>query len=260
MKNARFYSSKPYKVAVIHGGPGAPGEMAPVARELASLTGVLEPLQTKNSFEGQVQELHDVLKEYGELPITLIGWSWGAILSYITAARFPALVKKMILIGTPPLEANNASDTSHEWLNRLTDEERIEVFSLEKFIWDGAEEDKSSPMGRLFRLIAKAESYDPLPYKDEVLEYQLDINISVGLELRKQLASGELPELGRQIACPVVAIHGDFDTRPAAGVREPLSRVLKDFKFILLEKCGHEPWREKFARDEFFKVLRREIS
>ncbi len=46
MKNLRKYGEAPFKVAVIHGGPGAPGEMAPVARELSSVSGVLEPLQT----------------------------------------------------------------------------------------------------------------------------------------------------------------------------------------------------------------------
>ncbi len=74
MKNLRIYGSKPFNVAVIHGGPGAPGEMAPVARELSSASGVLEPLQTATSLKGQVQELHTVLKEYGDLPVILIGW------------------------------------------------------------------------------------------------------------------------------------------------------------------------------------------
>ena len=60
MKNLRKYGHSPYTVAVVHGGPGAPGEMAPVARELSSITGVLEPLQTKYSLEGQVQELREV--------------------------------------------------------------------------------------------------------------------------------------------------------------------------------------------------------
>jgi len=41
MKNLRKYGHKPFVVAVIHGGPGAPGEIAPVARELSSIRGVL---------------------------------------------------------------------------------------------------------------------------------------------------------------------------------------------------------------------------
>ena len=57
--------------------------MAPVARELASDMGVLEPLQTANSVDGQVEELKNVLEKYGNPPLILIGFSWGAWLSYI---------------------------------------------------------------------------------------------------------------------------------------------------------------------------------
>ncbi len=45
MNNLRKYGKTPFSVAVIHGGLGAGGEMAPVARELASDCGVLEPIQ-----------------------------------------------------------------------------------------------------------------------------------------------------------------------------------------------------------------------
>ena len=53
MKNLRKYGNAPFNVAVIHGGPGASGEMAPVARKLSSNWGVLEPLQTEASLDGQ---------------------------------------------------------------------------------------------------------------------------------------------------------------------------------------------------------------
>lgn len=52
MKNLRTYGNPPFSIVVIHGGPGAPGEMAPIARELSALEGVLEPLQTAVTLEG----------------------------------------------------------------------------------------------------------------------------------------------------------------------------------------------------------------
>jgi pimeloyl-ACP methyl ester carboxylesterase len=58
----------------------------------------------------------------------------------------------------------------------------------------------------------------------------------------------------------VVAIHGDYDPHPAEGVREPLSRVLSDFRFVTLEKCGHLPWIERHAKEPFYDLLRREIA
>lgn len=72
--------------------------------------------------------------------------------------------------------------------------------------------------------------------------------------------SGQLLEIACKIRCPVVAIHGDYDPHPAAGVREPLAKVVQDFRFVLLEKCGHKPWAEREARDEFYGVLERELG
>ena len=100
MENLRIYGIKPFNVAVIHGGPGAPGEMSPVAREISCIGGILEPLQTVSTVEGQVEELKIILENCGNPPLILIGYSWGAWLSYIMAANHPLLVKKLILISS----------------------------------------------------------------------------------------------------------------------------------------------------------------
>jgi pimeloyl-ACP methyl ester carboxylesterase len=260
MKNFRKYGEKPYTVAVIHGGPGAPGEMAPVARELSSFTGVLEPLQTKSTFEGQVQELHDVLEKNADLPVILIGHSWGAFLSFIVAARYPAMVKKLILVGSGPFEEKYADNIVPDRLNRLNEADRIEAINLIEIINNPATPDKDKSMARFGELFAKADTYAPLPYKSEALEISEEINRKVWAEAKKLRVSGELLKLGKKIKCHVVAIHGDYDPHLAEGVSEPLSRVLKDFKLILLEKCGHEPWIEKYARDKFFEVLKNELE
>ena len=263
MRNVRFYGNRPYTVAVIHGGPGAPGEMAPVARELAPLMGVLEPLQTKNSLEGQVRELHDVLAGRAELPVILIGFSWGAWLSFIVAARYPEMVKKLILLASGPFEEKYASSIFGERLNRLTEQERIEIFNLIDIIGGSAPGDKDKSLTRFGELCAKADTYAALTPEEEEpepLAVSEEINHRVWAEAEKLRISGELLELGKKIRCPVVAIHGEYDPHPAEGVRGPLSRVLEDFKFILLEKCGHEPWREKYAREEFFQILRNELE
>ena len=57
---------------------------------------------------------------------------------------------------------------------------------------------------------------------------------------------------GNNIKCPVIAIHGDYDPHPYEGVKKPLARVINDFNFILLEKCGHTPWKEKEVRKKFY--------
>ncbi|MFZ3387008.1 MAG: alpha/beta hydrolase, partial [Candidatus Hydromicrobium sp.] len=130
MKNLRKYGKSPFNVAVIHGGPGAPGEMAPVARKLSIGWSVLEPLQTAASLEGQVQELYDVLKKNGILPITLISWSWGAMLSFIFTARCPSMVKKLILVGSGPFEKKYAAEIMKTRLSRLNEKEKTEILAI----------------------------------------------------------------------------------------------------------------------------------
>ena len=61
----RTYGPSPCRAAVLHGGPGAIGSAAGLARGLAESCGVLEPLQSKYSVTEQVEELHRQLTAYG---------------------------------------------------------------------------------------------------------------------------------------------------------------------------------------------------
>jgi len=260
MVNLRKYGNKPFPVAVIHGGPGAAGEMAPVARELFSIMGVLEPLQTAATLEGQVRELKAVLEKHAALPVTLIGFSWGALLSYIFTARYPSLVKKLILIGSVPYEGKYALNITQTRLSRLSEAEREQALSLVVTLDDPSVADKNTPLAWLGKLLSRADSYDPLPHDDETLECRYDIFRGVWEQASELRSSGKLLKLGKKIRCPVVAIHGDYDPHPAEGVVEPLSRILQDFRFILLEKCGHRPWLERSARDRFNNILKQEVQ
>ena len=259
MLNLRKYGNQPFRVAVIHGGPGAPGEMAPVARELSSVMGVLEPLQTATTLEGQVRELKAVLEKHAALPVILVGFSWGALLSFIFTARHPSFVNKLVLIGSAPYEEKYALNITQTRLSRLTEQERERALSLMVTLDDPAGADKNTPLAQLGELLSRADSYDPLPHDDEILECRYDVFQGVWGQASELRSSGKLLELGKRIKCPVVAIHGDYDPHPSAGVVEPLSRTLKDFRLILLEKCGHRPWLERNARDRFYNILKEEV-
>jgi len=259
MKNLRKYGDSPFNLAVIHGGPGAPGEMAPVARELSAFRGVLEPLQTAVTLDGQVRELREILEKHGNLPVTLIGFSWGAILSFIFTAQHPQLVKKLILIGSGPYEEKYAANITKTRINRLGKKDRENFLRLAETLNDPSAKNKNEALCSFGKLISKADTYDPLPYKDELLECSYESFKGVWEEASELRSCGKLLELGKEICCPVVAIHGDYDPHPFEGVKEPLFRVLKDFRFILLEKCGHMPWIEREAKERFYSLLRNEI-
>lgn len=259
MENLRKYGTNPFSITVIHGGPGAPGEVAPVARELSSVFGVLEPFQTAKTINGQVKELTDVLQKSGHLPVTLIGWSWGAWLSFIFAAKYPLFVKKIIFIGSGAFEEKYAENIMKVRLSRLTKDERAKVFRLNKKLEDSNNIHKNIHMTRLGEIFFKTDSYDPISHKSEIIECQYDIYQKIWEQATRLRSGGKLLEFGKKINCPVVAIHGDYDPHLYQGVKNPLSNVLKDFKFKLLKKCGHYPWFERYARDEFFNILKNEI-
>ncbi len=259
MINIRKYGKAPFDVAVIHGGPGAPGEMEPVARELSSDFGVLEPIQTAASLEGQLHELRAVLDRNGNLPLTMIGWSWGAWLSFIFSAQFPSMVKKLIIVGSGPFEEKYAANIMKTRLSRLTEKDRAEVQSIMRTINDPSIKDKDSLLHRFGKILTKADTYDPLTLDTDVIETQFDIHQSVWKEAVEFRKSRDLLRLGEKIQCPVVAIHGDFDPHPHEGVKIPLSQTLREFRFILLSNCGHYPWLERDARNRFYRILRAEL-
>lgn len=254
MDNLRTYGHPPFSVAVLHGGPGVSGEMAPVAQELSGRWGVLEPLQTKETVEGQIEELKLVLEEMASPPALLVGYSWGAWLGFLLAARHPSLVKKLILVSSGPFEEKYAPQILKTRLQRLSKKERDDV----KFLMARPEDPLA--FGLLGELLAKADFYDPLPMRPEGLELSPEIYKNVWKEAAELRKSGKLLKAAKSIQCPVAAIHGDHDPHPAEGVQKPLAKVLKDFRFIMLEQCGHTPWMEKRAREGFFSALQQELG
>jgi len=260
MKPVRMWGHGPYSVAVIHGGPGAPGEMAPVARELSMVTGILEPFQTEMTLDLQVQELKLVLEMGARVPVTLVGFSWGAFLSWMTAARYPYLVRKLILVSSAPFEESYAGAITRTRLDRLEPAERAEAMDLIQKIDDPAGEKKDQILARLGKLLSHADAYDPVPSEEEAFSVQYDVFRGVWDEACELRRKGVLLQMAHAIRCPVVAIHGDHDPHPAEGVNEPLSRECPDFRFILLEKCGHRPWIERNASEAFYEALIREIK
>jgi len=120
----RRYGQAPYQIAVLHGGPGAPGYMAPVARVLSRKAGIIEPLQTKDSLRGQIHELGCQLTADADPPAILIGSSWGAVLALFVAAEQPEMIAKLILIGCAVFDAESSSSIETRRMPRLNKENR----------------------------------------------------------------------------------------------------------------------------------------
>ncbi|MHB8895574.1 MAG: alpha/beta fold hydrolase [Candidatus Geothermincolia bacterium] len=259
MPPLRKHGSPPFDVAVLHGGPGAAGEVAPVAEHISASHGALEPFQTATTVDGQVHELASVLSEHACLPVTLVGYSWGAMLALVFAARNPSFVRKLVLVSSASLDAGSAAVITATRLERMSPDQRLLLDTLVSELGDPLSPDRNAAFARLGELISRVDSFDPIPC-DETVQYDYDIFTSVWSEAEDMRNRGEFVTLARAVECPVAAIHGDYDPHPSAGVVEPLSGAIPAFEFILLPDCGHKPWAERRARGPFFEILGREVG
>lgn len=262
MKNIRLYGQKPYKAAVVHGGPGALGTVAAIARELSKDFGVLEPLQTKTSIAELLIELDEVIATNCDKPITLIGHSWGAWLVLMYAAKYSQRVKKLILVGSGPFEAHYVSRIASNRMKHLTEAERMEFDQSMNRLNSDTENEKDVLLKKIGELVDKCDNYCKFEIaadKEDCLPVEGGKYSAIWREAAALRATGKLLSFAEHIHCPVVAIHGEYDPHPAEGVRLPLEKRIKEFVFYMLSKCGHSPWKEKYAHQEFYEIIRKEI-
>lgn len=257
----RTYGRPPFTLALLHGGPGAAGEMAPVAREMAKTgQGVLEPLQTRATIEGQVQELADTLAAHAGQPLTLAGFSWGAWLAWILAAEHPQLVGRLVLISSAGFRPGDGLLAQAKRLARMDERQRGAYARIAEELHQAPPEARNAVFSRLGHLLMKIDAYDPMPEAREPVDVSYPIYRGIWPAAEALRTSGRLLAYADRIRCPVVALHGDHDPHLAEGVREPLAERLSNFRFVLLPRCGHIPWIERQAREVFYARLAEAVN
>ncbi|MFP4474014.1 MAG: alpha/beta fold hydrolase [Desulfatibacillaceae bacterium] len=234
------------------------GEMASVAGELRRRTGVLEPMLTAPAIMEQTKNLGSLLEREASLPIEVVGFSWGAWVGCLLAGTRPELVRKLVLVGAPPFVSGYEQDIAATRRGRLGGRERAEVETLSEVVEKGRGDAPDRALARLGELLARADAFDPAYEGEAGQKFSARVfnrAWPTGDALRR---SGRLLKAIEGIQCPVVAVHGDYDPHPARAVLDLEGRV-EQFRFILLEKCGHRPWVERHARERFFHILREEL-
>src|SRR5437870_7425856 len=97
--DVRTYGVRGPLVVVLHGGPGAPGSAAGLARLLGSRFRVLEPLQRRSGAVPLTVARHVAdLAEVAPEGAAIVGWSWGAMLALSFAAAHPDRVQSIALV------------------------------------------------------------------------------------------------------------------------------------------------------------------
>lgn len=255
----RKYGKGPYRIVVLHGGPGAAGSASGLAGLIAQKYGVLEPMQSKGTVRELEEELMEQIEENCSGKVILAGHSWGAWLAGLFAERYPERVEKVILIGCGPLEESYVSEITGRRKERMSPKEAREFDRILSRLKDASGK-KDEYVRRLGELCDRADGYreeEALRDKSEIDGYLYEKIWKEAAGLRR---SGELLERFQNISCPLVLIQGAVDPHPPQGVIRPLRDRNVVVNAYVLARCGHTPWRETCAGDDFAEILFSELE
>jgi pimeloyl-ACP methyl ester carboxylesterase len=230
-------------VIVLHGGPGAPGVMAPVARELAGRFRVLEPLQRASGGEPltvarHVADLLEVIESRcgGERP-ALVGSSWGAMLALAFGAAHPGAASRLALIGCGTFDR-----AARARLEATLAERRSQDVPWQGKWWE------SPGFLRMY-------GYDLTTTDLEMEAFDARGAGETWSDMVRLQDEGLYPAAFSAIHEPVLMLHGDYDPHPGRMILAGLKPSLPQVEYRELARCGHYPWLEKAAREEFFAAL-----
>ena len=253
----RTYGDSGAPVFVFHGGPGAQGSVAPVARALADAFTVFEPLQRRAGDEpltvaGHIADLHEVIHLHapGSRP-ALVGASWGAMLAMAYAAEHPDTAGPIVLIGTGTYEAKARSRLLENLAERMTPAFRQQ---LEQAARDHSDPDDAlRAQGRLFSTIYNV---DPLEPDDQSVPLDARGHEQTDADWSRLRDEGVYPAAFTAITSPVLMLHGAYDPHPGALIRDSLLPFVPQLEYHEWPNAGHDLWLERHIRDDFFMVLR----
>jgi pimeloyl-ACP methyl ester carboxylesterase len=258
----RTYGTSGPPVVVLHGGPGAPGQMAPVARGLADSFRAIEPFQRGSGDEpltvaGHVSDLGEVVRSQcvGARP-ALVGSSWGAMLALAYAAAHPDQAGPLVLIGCGTFD-----ETARRRMQTALEERMSAGLKqrLERLQHEVPEPDQRlKAMGDLLLPAYSCELIDDCV--GESLECDARSNQETWDDMLRLQSEGLYPAAFGAIRSPVLMLHGALDPHPGRMIRASLEPWIPQIEYVEWERCGHYPWLEKAVREEFFSTLRRWLS
>jgi pimeloyl-ACP methyl ester carboxylesterase len=256
----RKYGNSAQSVVVLHGGPAMSGDVAPIAQGLSDLFTAIEPWQRGSGAEPltvarHVEDLHSVIVGLASAaPPALVGHSWGAMLALCYAAAYPDEAGPIVLVGSGTFD--QASRARMKEILR----ERTGPHLQERLAEVAASTDDASELHmkrlRLTRDLSVYDRLEPWPEQEEYEPLDVRAHKETWDDMMRLQSDGTYPKAFGGITSEVLMLHGDYDPHPGTMIYASLRPFIRNLEFQELERCGHSPWRERFARDVFFSSLR----
>jgi pimeloyl-ACP methyl ester carboxylesterase len=250
------YGSGLRTVAAIHGGPAAAGDLAPLARRLSERWRVLEPYQRGSggrqlTVSTHIQDLDDLLRERCTArPTIIVGHSWGAMLALAYAAEHPTAAAALVLVGCGTFSREARQEFERRRAAHLTPADQEAIAFLKK-----TEQDANRRLAAVGRVMARAYAYDAEDGPHDITTFDAAAHADTWSDMVRLQTDGVYPAAFAAIECPVLMLHGDTDPHPGRLTFDDLRPCIPHLEYRELARCGHSPWLERQARDEFYRSL-----
>lgn len=252
----REYGSGVATVLVLHGGPAAAGDVAPLARELGRHWHALEPFQRGSggpplTVATHVRDLDEIIGERcgGHHP-ALVGHSWGAMLALAYAAEHPAVPAGLVLIGCGTFSPAARAAFHSRLEARLTPQDRARLADLER-----SEASADRRFAARGRLMTRVYAHDVEDEDDDAGTVDAAAHEQTWADMQRLQRDGTYPAAFAAIRAPVLMLHGEQDPHPGRLIRDDLQAHMPQLEYQELAKCGHSPWLERQAKGSFFGAL-----
>ncbi len=252
----REYGTGSESVIVLHGGPAAAGDLAPLARALGERWRVLEPFQRASgdrplTVARHVKDLDDLIGErcHGRRPV-LVGHSWGAMLALAYGAAHPTTPMSLALIGCGTFSSTTRAVFEARMEARLTSADRAGLAHIEQ-----TETCADRRLAAVGRLMTRVYAHDLDEDTEGVAIVDARAHDETWADMVRLQDDGVYPAAFAVITVPVLMLHGEVDPHPGRVIYEELRTCLPQLEYRELPNCGHSPWRERQARRTFFEAL-----
>ena len=253
----RTYGDGGSPVMVLHGGPGAPGSSETVAKGLSDDFKVFEPWQRGSSDVAvsvavHITDLHQLItSRCGDKKPALVGESWGAMLALAYAAEYPDSISPIVLVGC------GTFDKISRAAGIKTRKRRILEY-IEKHPEHSADLELS--LGeQIMKWHEMTDTYESVSGETEsskTVQFDAKAYTETWNDMLRCQEEGIYPQSFTSIKSPVIMLHGAYDPHPGKMIRDHLKQYIPQLEYREFEKCGHAPAIEKYAKDEFFTVMR----
>jgi pimeloyl-ACP methyl ester carboxylesterase len=256
----RHYGESGPLVLVLHGGPAAAGDVAPVAKGISGSFHAVEPWQRGSgerplTVARHIADLHELIEQLGgHSRVAILGHSWGAMLALCYAAEHPGKAGPIVLVGCGTFDRASRSRMQATIEQRMNDDLRRRIGQLSAKGMDPAER-----FIQAYKLTRHIYDYEPIkPYadKEEYEPFDLAAHNETWNDICRLQDAGLYPDAFNVIESPVLMLHGAFDPHPGKMIRDSLLPYIPQLEYREYERCGHSPWVEKSAHEAFFHDVR----